>query len=83
MVADSAWGHTKWSLSGRKTSEESFESKEGIILMKEWLIQVQSVAWEYVGLKERRKDWESRRQALGEGYASCLLTGVCLFNLHQ
>lgn len=54
MVADSAGGHTVWSLSGRKTSGVSFESKEGIILMKEWLIQVQNVACEHVGLKERR-----------------------------
>lgn len=34
MVADSAGRHSERSLSGRKTSEESFESKEGITLMK-------------------------------------------------
>lgn len=56
MVADSAGGHTEWSPSERKTSEVSFESKEGIILMKEWLIQVQSVVWEYVGLKESLRE---------------------------
>lgn len=77
MVANSAGGHTERSQNGRKTSEESFESKEGIILMKGWLFQVQNVAWEYIGLKERRKDKESIRQELSEGYASSPLKEVC------
>lgn len=47
-----------------------FWKQRRIILMKGWLIQVQNVSWEYTGLKERRKDKESIRWELGEGYAS-------------
>jgi len=77
VVANSARGHIELSLSGRKTSEESFESKEGIILIKGWLIQVENIAQAYIVLKERRKHKESIRRELGEGYASSPSKGVC------